>query len=59
MTVLRTTDPFVEDADSDSSPPPPRPDWRPGMSLLLATRDELRGVYATADYIEESIRWSA
>jgi hypothetical protein len=29
------------------------------MSRLLSERDDLRGVYATADYLAESIRWSA
>jgi hypothetical protein len=30
-----------------------------GVSRLLATRDDLRGVYAFADVVEESVRWSA
>ena len=29
-----------------------------GVSTLLARRDELRGVYAFADIVEESVRWS-
>ena len=30
-----------------------------GVSNLLAHRDDLRGVYAFADIVEESLRWSA
>jgi hypothetical protein len=30
-----------------------------GVSVLLAHRDDLRGVYAFADIVEESVRWSA
>ena len=30
-----------------------------GVSRLLADRDDLRGVYAFADVVEESVRWSA
>ena len=30
-----------------------------GVIRLLADRDDLRGVYAFADVIEESVRWSA
>jgi hypothetical protein len=30
-----------------------------GVSTLLSRRDELRGVYAFADIVEESVRWSA
>jgi hypothetical protein len=30
-----------------------------GVSRLLASRDDLRGVYAFADVVEESVRWSA
>jgi hypothetical protein len=30
-----------------------------GVSSLLAHRDDLRGVYAFADVVEESVRWSA
>jgi hypothetical protein len=30
-----------------------------GVSTLLATRDDLRGVHAWADVVEESVRWSA
>jgi len=30
-----------------------------GVSRLLAHRDDLRGVYAFADVVEESVRWSA
>jgi hypothetical protein len=30
-----------------------------GVSNLLASRDDLRGVYAFADVVEESVRWSA
>jgi hypothetical protein len=30
-----------------------------GVSALLARRPELRGVLATADWLEEAIRWSA
>lgn len=43
-------------------PPPHKPlrvDWRPGVAQLLTVRDDLRGVYATADYVDEAIRWSA
>jgi hypothetical protein len=43
-------------------PPPHKPlrvDWRPGVAQLLSVRDDLRGVYATADYVDEAIRWSA
>lgn len=29
------------------------------VSSLLAHRDDLRGVYAFADVVEESVRWSA
>jgi hypothetical protein len=29
------------------------------VSNLLAHRDDLRGVYAFADIVEESVRWSA
>ena len=30
-----------------------------GVSTLLAHRDDLRGVYAFADVVEEAVRWSA
>jgi len=30
-----------------------------GVSSLLAAREDLRGVYAFADVVEESVRWSA
>jgi hypothetical protein len=30
-----------------------------GVSGLLTTRDDLRGVHAWADVVEESVRWSA
>jgi hypothetical protein len=30
-----------------------------GVSTLLSRRDELRGVYAFADVVDESVRWSA
>ena len=30
-----------------------------GVSTLLSRRDELRGVYAFDDVVEESVRWSA
>ncbi|WP_445258024.1 hypothetical protein [Nocardioides aurantiacus] len=30
-----------------------------GVSTLLAQRDDLRGVHAFADVVEESVRWSA
>jgi hypothetical protein len=30
-----------------------------GVSTLLSTRDDLRGVHAWADVVEESVRWSA
>lgn len=30
-----------------------------GVSTLLAHRDDLRGVSAFADIVEESVRWSA
>ena len=30
-----------------------------GVAHLLAHRDDLRGVYAFADIVEESVRWSA
>jgi hypothetical protein len=30
-----------------------------GVSSLLAGRDDLRGVHAFADIVEESVRWSA
>ena len=30
-----------------------------GVSSLYAARDDLRGVYAFADVVEESVRWSA
>jgi hypothetical protein len=30
-----------------------------GVSSLLAHRDDLRGVHAFADVVEESVRWSA
>ena len=30
-----------------------------GVSSLFALRDDLRGVYAFADIVEESVRWSA
>jgi len=29
------------------------------VSRLLRTRDDLRGVFAFADIVEESVRWSA
>jgi len=32
---------------------------RHGVSSLLADRDDLRGVSAFADVVEESVRWSA
>lgn len=34
-------------------------DWRPDVARLLSARTDLRGVYATADYVDEAIRWSA
>jgi hypothetical protein len=30
-----------------------------GVSSLLAVRDDLRGVHAFADVVEEAARWSA
>jgi len=30
-----------------------------GVSSLLTTREDLRGVHAYADVVEESLRWSA
>jgi hypothetical protein len=30
-----------------------------GVSSLLSHRDDLRGVYAFADVVEEAVRWSA
>ena len=30
-----------------------------GVSSLLATHEELRGVHAFADVVEESVRWCA
>lgn len=30
-----------------------------GLSTLLSTREDLRGVHAFADVVEESVRWSA
>ena len=30
-----------------------------GVSSLLSHRNDLRGVYAFADVVEESVRWSA
>jgi hypothetical protein len=30
-----------------------------GVSSLFAVRNDLRGVYAFADVVEESVRWSA
>jgi hypothetical protein len=30
-----------------------------GVTTLLAHRDDLRGVHAFADIVEESVRWSA
>jgi hypothetical protein len=30
-----------------------------GVSTLYAVRTDLRGVYAFADVVEESVRWSA
>lgn len=30
-----------------------------GVSSLLQSREDLRGVYAFADVVEESVRWSA
>ena len=30
-----------------------------GVSSLLSIRDDLRGVHAFADVVEESVRWSA
>ena len=30
-----------------------------GVSSLLASREDLRGVYAFADIMEEHVRWSA
>ena len=30
-----------------------------GVSSLYAVRSDLRGVYAFADIVEESVRWSA
>ena len=30
-----------------------------GVSSLFAVRDDLRGVHAFADVVEESVRWSA
>ena len=32
---------------------------RHGVTRLLAHRDDLRGVHAFADVLEESVRWSA
>ena len=30
-----------------------------GVSVLLSTREDLRGVHAFADVVEESVRWCA
>ncbi len=32
---------------------------RHGVSSLLAHREDLRGVHAFADVVDESVRWSA
>jgi hypothetical protein len=32
---------------------------RQGVVSLLSSRDDLRGVHAFADVVEESVRWSA
>ncbi len=29
------------------------------LSRLMATRDDLRGVHALADLVEDSVRWTA
>ncbi len=47
------------DSNEPIRPRPLRFDFRPGMSRVLSTRGDLRGIYATADYIDEAIRWSA
>jgi len=36
-----------------------RPDWRRGVIQLLDARDDVRGVYAVADFIDEAFRGSA
>lgn len=33
--------------------------FKSGVSSLLAEREDLRGVYAFADVVEESVRWCA
>ena len=47
--VARSTDPQADLATRH----------RLGVTRLLAHRDDLRGVSAFADVIEESVRWSA
>ncbi len=46
--------PIVESAETDLAVRS-----RIGISRLLAHRDDLRGVHAFADLLEESVRWSA
>ena len=54
-------------ASRTSCPPlgqaPPQRTWPVRHNLRcissLAVRDDLRGVYAFADVVEESVRWSA
>lgn len=44
---------------TETPAPRPRIDWRPGMIQVLDRRVDLRGVIATADYIDEAVRWNA
>lgn len=30
-----------------------------GLTTLMTYRDDLRGVHALADFVDESVRWSA
>ena len=53
LTIIRDFDPR-EDAKRDLASR-----HQQGVSHLLASRHDLRGVHAFADVVEESVRWSA
>jgi len=43
----------------EPAPTDPATRHKQGVSSLLSLRDDLRGVSAFADVVEESVRWSA
>ena len=54
IAALKEQIPFGESAQTDLAIR-----HKHGVSTLLSRRGELRGVYAFADIVEESVRWSA